>query len=304
MATTTATIAVEREKETQSSQPVQVPNWPKPVGYDPADPATNLNALPQFSSKEEERKWTKQQMVAIFRVFAKHGWADGFNGHVSLRDPVEPDTFWLNPYARHFSTLCVSDLIRVDAGGKYVEGPKHLRINIAGFPIHERIHRERPDINVVVHTHSPHGRAWSCFGKEIEMLTQDCCYFYDDLVVYSGPPNQSPGHPSIVLASNNGEHIAKALGPKRKNIILQSHGLMTCGSTPAEAGAYFIALERACETQILAEAAAANGVMKRVVSDEEAAYTKSWLGTPEVMYWWFQPEYEAVLKETKGEFLL
>lgn len=79
--------------------------------------------------------------------------------------------------------------------------------------------------------------------------------------------------------------------------------LITCGSTPAEAAAYFITLERACQTQLLAESAAANGIEKRLVGEEEAKYTKSWLGTPEVMYMWFQPEYEAVLYESKGEFL-
>jgi ribulose-5-phosphate 4-epimerase/fuculose-1-phosphate aldolase len=112
--------------------------------------------------------------------------------------------------------LCVSDLVRVTAGGKYVEGSKS-QINAAGFIIHSNIHRNRPDINVVCHAHSPYGRAWSCFGKPIEMLTQDCCYFYDDLSVYAG-------FGGVVLASAEGEELAKALGPKNRHLILQNHG--------------------------------------------------------------------------------
>jgi hypothetical protein len=54
---------------------------------------------------------------------------------------------------------------------------------------------------------------------------------------------------------------------------------------------------------LLAESASASGISKRVVGDEEAAFTKSWLGTPEVMYKWFQPEYEMVLEESGGSFL-
>lgn len=57
----------------------------KPTGYDPEDPTTNLNVIPTFTNKVDERKWAKEQMVAIFRVFAKQGFADGFNGHISLR---------------------------------------------------------------------------------------------------------------------------------------------------------------------------------------------------------------------------
>ncbi|KAJ9137896.1 L-fuculose-phosphate aldolase [Pleurostoma richardsiae] len=287
MATMTETAVVKGELKVESPK--------KPAGYDPDDPTTNLNVMPTFADKFEERQWAKQQMVAIFRVFAKHGYADGFNGHISLRDPVESLTFWINPYAKHFSRICVSDLIRVDHDGKYVEGPKG-KINAAGFIIHSNIHKARPDINVICHAHSPYGRAWSAFGRPIEMLAQDCCYFYNDLSVYGG-------FGGVVLASAEGLELARQLGPKNKNLILQNHGLISCGSNPAEAAAYFMILERACQTQILAESAAANGIEKRLVGDEEAAYTKSWLGTTEVMYMWFQPEYEAVLYETKGEFL-
>ena len=86
-------------------------------------------------------------------------------------------------------------------------------------------------------------------------------------------------------------------------MLIPYTSLITCGSTPAEAATYFITLERACQSQLLAEAAAANGLEKRLVGDEEARYTKSWLGTKEVMYMWFQPEYEVVLHETGGDFL-
>lgn len=71
-----------------------------------------------------------------------------------------------------------------------------------------------------------------------------------------------------------------------------------------EAVAYFIALERACQTQLLVEAAAANGVPKKYVAHEEAAYTKKAAGTPAVLFAQFQPEYDMVLRETNGDFLL
>lgn len=69
-----------------------------------------------------------------------------------------------------------------------------------------------------------------------------------------------------------------------------------------EAAGYYIALERACHTQLLAEAAAANGVEKRYIGEKEAAYTNQ-IGTPGFMYMQFLPEYELALKECKGEFL-
>lgn len=128
--------------------------------------------------------------------------------------------------------------------------------------------------------------------------------FYDDLAVYSS-------FGGVVFAKEEGQKIAQAMGPKHKNIILQNHGLLTCGGTVAEAAAFFIALERACHTQLLTEAALApqsNGarsnLTKTFVREEEAAYTKKGTGSPEVMYRQFDPEYQLMLKETKGDFLV
>ena len=79
--------------------------------------------------------------------------------------------------------------------------------------------------------------------------------------------------------------------------------LLTCGDTVDEAAAFYIALERACQAQLLVEAAAANGIPKRYIGDEEAAYTKQLSGTPEVLARQFKPEYDMVLRETGGDFL-
>lgn len=52
--------------------------------------------------------------------------------------------------------------------------------NAAGFLIHSAVHKARPDVDAACHTHSPHGMAWSAFGRPLEMLTQDAAYLYSD----------------------------------------------------------------------------------------------------------------------------
>ncbi|OJD17482.1 hypothetical protein ACJ73_08796 [Blastomyces percursus] len=266
------------------------------VSESSGEPANHiLHEIPTFESKEEEQKWAKNHMAGAFRVFAKLGFADGASGHISLRDPVTPDCFWINPYAKHFGCITVSDLILVNHKGTPLTPTEH-KANTAGFIIHSSIHQARPDLNVVCHMHSPYGRAWSTFGKGIEMLNQDSCMFYQDLAVYEG-------FGGIVLAKEEGENISRALGEK-KNLILQNHGLITAGSTVGEAAAFFIALERACQTQLLVEHAVLHtpDLQKKYVGDEEAAYTKKASGSPAAMYMQFVPEYELIFKETNGEF--
>ncbi|KAH7024764.1 class II aldolase/adducin N-terminal [Microdochium trichocladiopsis] len=254
-----------------------------------------VKKVPTFETKEEEREWAKAQMAGAFRVFAKLGFSDGVAGHMSLRDPVDPKLFWINPYAMHFSLIKVSDLVLVDEEGQIQAATPHT-VSHAGFIIHSVLHQMRPDVNVAVHLHSPHGVAWSAFGRPVEMLVQDMCYFYDDLSVYEG-------FGGTVLAKEEGMNLARALGPKNKNIILQNHGILTCGSNVGEAAGFFIALERACQRQLMIEAAAASGIPKRYIPEAEAAYSKKYDYTSENTYMSFQPEYQAILAETRGAFL-
>lgn len=121
--------------------------------------------------------------------------------------------------------------------------------------------------------------------------------FYNDLAVYKG-------FGGVVFAKEEGEHIAQALGPTKKNIILQNHGILTAGGTVDEAAAFFIALERACQTQAIVEnMVLTTNLAKTYVGEEEAIYTKKNTGSPEVMYMQFKPEYELMLKECGGDFL-
>jgi hypothetical protein len=130
-----------------------------------------LHQIPTFTDKEKERTWAKQHMAVAFRTFARLGWADGASGHISLRDPVNPEWFWINPYAKHLALMKASDLVLVDQNGRPVQPTPH-KVNASGFIIHSSIHKARPDINAACHAHSPYGKAWSAFGKGLEMLNQ------------------------------------------------------------------------------------------------------------------------------------
>lgn len=81
----------------------------------------------------------------------------------------------MNPYAKHFSLMKASDLVLVDAEGYVVEGGNQALINTAGFVIHSEVHKARPDVVAAAHAHSVYGKAWSVFGKPLEMLTQGGC---------------------------------------------------------------------------------------------------------------------------------
>ncbi|KAL4787719.1 class II aldolase/adducin N-terminal [Aspergillus varians] len=258
--------------------------------------ALKLRGIPSFSDPMAERQWIREHMAAAFRFFGKHGYYEGTSGHISVRDPILPDHFWMNPFATHFCLLKASDMVLVNSAGYVVEGGNQAMINEAGFMIHSEVHHARPEVTAVAHAHSVYGRAWSSFGKPIEMLNQDACNLYGKISTYDE-------HGGVAMAQEEGRAIANALGKESTACILQNHGLITCGSTVDEAAFLFYNLDQSCRGQLLAEAAAANGLQKKIIPHDVAQYSATSMQSPHNFYNEFQPEFNLVVAESKGEVL-
>ena len=93
-----------------------------------------LAGIPQFKDQYEHRRYVLERLAGAFRVMARKGYCEGTAGHITVRDPVDPDTFWINPLGRHFGMMRVSDLVQVTMSGKIVGGNKvRLPSNRPGF---------------------------------------------------------------------------------------------------------------------------------------------------------------------------
>ncbi|EAS32128.3 class II aldolase/adducin domain-containing protein [Coccidioides immitis RS] len=253
-----------------------------------------IRTYPKFDTLEDERLYRKQHLAAAFRVFADRGFDEGVAGHISVRDPILTDHFWLNPLSQHFSQICVSDLILVNEDGEVVIGDEP--INSAAFSIHSEIHKARPNVNAACHAHSVHGKAFSVFGRELDMMTQDALRFYKSHAVYDN-------FGGVVLDREEGIRIAKALGDG-KAVILQNHGLLTVGESVDEAAFWFISLDKTCHAQLLADAAAnGSGYKKIMINKEEAEITAKQVGGPEKGWLAFQGYYDEQIAKTNGAFL-
>lgn len=134
---------------------------------------------PAFEDKQKEREFLKGRLAAAFRIFANYGFDEGVAGHITLRDPVDPATFWVNPFGVAFSQIKKSDLIQVDRDGKIIGGGPCKLLNVDAYLIHSAIHSARPDVNCVAHSHSIYGRAFCTLGRPLDIITQEACAFYN-----------------------------------------------------------------------------------------------------------------------------
>ena len=134
--------------------------------------------------------------------------------------------------------------------------------NAAGVSIHTACHLARPDAHAICHAHSMYGKAWASFGRELDMISQDVCYFYKAHSVYRN-------YGGIAFESDEGTCIARALGDNKAGILV-NHGLITVGQTVDEAAYLYTLLEKSCRIQLMVEA---TGLPKVIVGDEEAENT-------------------------------
>lgn len=91
-----------------------------------------------------------------------------------------------------------------------------------------------------------YGKAWASIGRELDMISQDVCYFYKSHSVYRN-------YGGIAFEADEGTSIARSLG-HNKAMVLVNHGLITVGETVDEAAYLYTLLEKSCRIQLMVEA--------------------------------------------------
>jgi ribulose-5-phosphate 4-epimerase/fuculose-1-phosphate aldolase len=232
---------------------------------------------------EAVRLFRKQRLAAGLRLFALYGFDHGPAGHITVRDPEWTDHFWINPLGVYFGHVRVSDLLLLNHDGEIVIGDKP--VNQAGFEIHSAIHRARPEVIGVAHSHSTYGKAWSTLGRPLDALTQDSAGYYERQALsdFTG----------VVLDADQAQQIVRDLGTKNF-AFLKNHGILTAGLSVESAVWHFIALEDAARVQLLSEAAGT----PLALSHEVASFTAGQYNQrADGGRFGFQPLYDRIVRE-------
>lgn len=199
---------------------------------------------PVFDTVEAERRHRLERLAGVCRVFGRAGFSEGLLGHVTVRDPEHPELLWASPMGLSWKQLTVSDLVQVDHEGTILAGSRP--VNPVGLLLHAAIHEARPDVTAVCHAHSLHGKAWASLGRPLDPISQDACALYGVQALVR--------EPRVALDRSTAAQFAAALGDARV-AIQAGHGLFSTGQTVDEAAWWFLVMERACQVQLMAEAA-------------------------------------------------
>lgn len=236
------------------------------------------NPFPERDT-EHERLWRKQRLALAFRIFGRFGFDEGVAGHITARDPGDPNLFWVNPFGMSFKQITVDDLILVDHQSEVVEG--NWPVNRAAFAIHSSIHDARSDVVAAAHSHSKFGRAYATLGRELAPLTQDSAVFFEDHALFDD-------YTGTVNDPEEGKRLAHALGDN-KAVILRNHGLLTVGRSVEEAVFWYVTMERTCEVELLARAAGdpvlISDDVARATGTENGGHLAGWFQAQPLFDW-------------------
>lgn len=202
--------------------------------------------IPEVSDPEELRQVRRWECALGYRVLGALGWGLTGAGHVTARDSILTDHFWVLGFGVPFSQARMSDLILMSPEGEVVDGPAGLGVNHAAYFIHQPILAARPDLVSAVHCHTPYGTPWSSNLEPFRALSQESCAFVFDQSMYRGEDLE-------VIDTGGGARIAAAMG-ETKLCILRNHGLLTAAESPGIAVGWFVLAEQVAEVHVKAPA--------------------------------------------------
>jgi ribulose-5-phosphate 4-epimerase/fuculose-1-phosphate aldolase len=200
--------------------------------------ASTVTAMPARMSAEEWQ--TRLDLAACYRLVDLFGWSDLINTRITARVAGQPHRFLINPYGLLFDEVTASSLVKIDAEGNPVE-PSQYEVNSGGFAIPSAVHKARPEIACVLHTHSVAGCAVSMQKDGLLPLNQHALQVIGDIAYhdYEGTA-RNPEERARFLADLGDRHI----------MVLRNHGLLIVGESIAAAFVATYRMERACAMQL------------------------------------------------------
>lgn len=201
-----------------------------------------------------------EDLVAANHVLADQGVVDGF-GHVSVRHPSDPNRFLMS---RSLAPALVKaeDIMEYDLDGNAID-PRGRAVFLERF-IHGEIYKARPDVNSVVHSHSPAVIPFGITRTPMRAMYHIAAFLAEGVPVFE---IREAGGMTDMLVRNGplGKALADALGSKAV-ALMRGHGDVVVG--PAIPLTVFRAVYTEVNARVQAQAIAIGGPITYLEPEE------------------------------------
>ena len=177
-------------------------------------------APPSETASTSPDKSVIADLVAANRILADQQVLDAY-GHVSIRSPSNPQHFLMG---RNLAPALVTadDIVEYDLDGNPIRPAPGFTHFLERF-IHAEIYRARPDVNAVVHSHSPAVIPFADTLVRLRPMYHVSAFLYPDVPVFD--IRVTAGGPTNMLIGNSrlGKALAGTLGTNSV-VLMRGHG--------------------------------------------------------------------------------
>ena len=164
----------------------------------------------------------KEEIYKLHLELPKNHLVTWTGGNVSARDP-ESGLVVIKPSGIPYDELRPEHHVVVDLEGDVVEGTLKPSSDTAS---HLYIYRHRPDVNGVVHTHSPYATAFAALGRPIPVYLTAIADEFGCAIPCAGF--------ALIGDETIGQQVIEHIGTCRA-VLLKHHGVFTVGPTATAA---------------------------------------------------------------------
>lgn len=188
-------------------------------------------ALPTAQSRPDPLASVVADLVTANRILAAEGVLDGL-GHVSVRKPGDPSRFLL---ARSIAPELVTadDILEYAADGEPIDAKG--RDSYRERFIHSEIYRARPDVQAIVHCHTPSLIPFAASDVPMRAMYHMAAFVADGVPVFD--IRKAAGVTDLLVKDAPlGRALAKSLGAKSA-LLMRGHGaVIVANSIPNVVG--------------------------------------------------------------------
>ena len=178
------------------------------------------------SVKPETAHDAKYLCFLANRIAANEGLLDAF-GHVSVRNPENPNTFFQSrSCSPEFVTL--EDILEIDLEGNVVT-QTDARPYGERF-IHSQILKQRQDVNAVYHGHPGEVVALCAGDLPYLPITHTGAIFYEEIPRYDA---YDISNATLINTPKEAARLARTIGDRRA-CLMRNHGLVVVGEGVVE----------------------------------------------------------------------
>ena len=189
-----------------------------------------------------------EELVTANRILAAEGVVDAF-GHVSVRHPDDPGRYIMSR-ARAPERIEAGDLMEFAQDGRPIDPAG--RKPYAERHIHGAVYEQRPDVQAVVHNHSPSVVPFGITGAKLSPVMHMCASMGMDVPVWDTRTRFGDTN-LLVTTMEMGRDLVATLGD-RPVALMRGHGCVVAGRSLREAVFISVYLELNANLQMKAGA--------------------------------------------------